>query len=570
MPIKILDKETVAQIAAGEVVERPASVVKELVENALDAGATRIEVEVRGGGVSLIRVTDNGSGIPSGEVALAFERHATSKINSTADLQRIGSLGFRGEALPSIAAVAQVEVITCADGEAAGTYINLENGKVVLKKTQARARGTTVTVRNLFRRVPARLKFLKSIPTENSRIADTASQYALAFPEVSFALSVDGKPTLKTAGRGRLLDSIIDVYGVAMASKMLEVKKPDETWSGGPVPLIQVTGMVGTPELGRAGRGYLSFFINRRWVSSRLLAYAVEEAYHGLLMVGKHPVAVLNISIPPPEIDVNIHPAKSEVKFRNESEVFRAVQRAVRQALVAQMPVPKIEEVGAAYAAPSAPKQPLWTLPEGEERPAPPPEVSTPLTVSLPVLRVVGQVMNSYIVAEGPDGLYLIDQHAAHERIRFEKVKQQRERRQPEVQGLLEPATFEVTPRQNEVLKSCYEGLAEFGFSIEPFGNRTYLVRTVPALLAGEDWAAMLRELLDELSGESKSRWEERIVASIACHGAVRSGQALSDDEMRELVRQLEQCVNPHTCPHGRPTIIHLSAAQLEREFGRT
>ncbi len=570
MPIKILDKETIAQIAAGEVVERPASVVKELVENALDAGATRIEVEVRGGGVSLIRVTDNGSGIPSDEVALAFERHATSKINRSADLQRIGSLGFRGEALPSITAVAQVEVVTRAGGAAAGTYISMDDGKVVQKRSQARARGTTVTVRNLFRRVPARLKFLKSVPTENSHIADVVSQYALAFPEVSFALSVDGKSNLQTSGRGRLLDSIIDVYGVAIAGKMLEVKKPDGAWSGGLPPLIQVTGMVGTPELGRAGRGHLSFFINRRWVSSRLLAYAVEEAYHGLLMAGKHPVAVLNISIPPPEIDVNIHPAKSEVKFRNESEVFRAVQRAVRQSIIAQMPVPKIEEVAASYAAPAAHGQPLWTLPEGEERPAPPPEVSPPLTVSLPVLRVVGQVMNSYIVAEGPDGLYLIDQHAAHERIRFEKVKQQRERRQPEVQGLLEPATFEVTPRQDEILKSCYESLAEFGFSIEPFGDRTYLVRSVPALLAGDDWAAMLKELLEALSGEVRSRWEERIVASIACHGAVRSGQVLSDDEMRELVRQLERTASPHTCPHGRPTIIRLSAAQLEKEFGRS
>jgi len=570
MPIKVLDKETIAQIAAGEVVERPASVVKELVENALDGGSSQIAVETRGGGISLIKVTDNGSGIPAEEVVLAFERHATSKIKSPQDLQNIGSLGFRGEALPSIATVAQVEMVTCADGEKSGTFISLEDGVTAPKRSQSRPRGTTVTVRNLFRRVPARLKFLKSVPTENSHVANVVSQYALAFPEVAFSLLIDGKENLRTSGKGKLLDAIIDVYGVQMASKMLPVGVQDVAWSGGQsTPDIHVSGMVGSPELGRAGRGYLSFFVNRRWVSSRLLSYAVEEAYSGLLMTGKHPVAVLDISLPPGEVDVNIHPAKSEVKFRNESDIFRAVQRAVRQSLVAQMPVPRIEEVAAPYSAPTSHRGQLWTPSAGVARPAPPDEVAPPLTLSLPVLRVVGQVMSRYIVAEGPDGLYLIDQHAAHERVRFDKLRRQREQRQPEVQGLLEPSTFEVTPRQDEILKSCYGELADFGFSLEPFGDRTYLVRTVPALVAGDDWPGMLRELLDALSGEARSRWEEKIIASIACHGAVKSGQVLSDDEMRGLVRQLEQAANPHTCPHGRPTIIHLSAAQLEREFGR-
>jgi DNA mismatch repair protein MutL len=233
------------------------------------------------------------------------------------------------------------------------------------------------------------------------------------------------------------------------------------------------------------------------------------------------------------------------------------------------MPVPRIEEVAAPYAAPPSYRQQLWTLPRPEERRVTEPEATLPLAASLPVLRVVGQVMNCYIVAEGPDGLYLIDQHAAHERIRFDKVKQQRAQRSVEVQGLLEPATFDVTPRQAEILKNCNEELAQFGFALEPFGERTYLVRAVPVMVTGDNWAGMLRELLDTLSGEARSRWEEKIVASIACHGAVRSGQALSDDEMRGLVRQLEQTANPPTCPHGRPTIIRLSTAQLEREFGR-
>jgi DNA mismatch repair protein MutL len=566
MPIKILDKATINQIAAGEVVERPASVVKELVENALDAGATQVGVEIRGGGVSLIKVTDNGRGIPSGEVELAFERHATSKIKNSQDLQKIGSLGFRGEALPSIAAVADVELLTRAGDEKSGTYLSLEGGEVIKKGGQARTPGTTVTVRHLFRKVPARLKFLKSVNTEAGHVANVVSQYALAYPEVAFALNVDGRESLKTSGKGRLLDAVIDIYGVGMAGKMLPVVDAD--WQGGPTPDIKVTGMVGAPELGRAGRDYLSFFVNRRWVNSRLLSYAVEEAYSGLLMTGRHPVAVLDISLPPGEVDVNIHPAKSEVKFRADGDVFRAVQRSVRRTLVARMPVPRVEEVMAPYRATPSEIQELWER-SAAAAASPLPETPSLLKTSLPVLRVVGQVMGRYIVAEGPDGLYLIDQHAAHERVRYELVKKQRETRQPQVQGLLEPVTFEVTPRQDAVIRTCLEQLKGFGFEVASFGERTYLVRAVPALAAGDDWSRMLREMLDALSGEAKSQWEERMVASLACHGAIKSGQSLSDDEMRALVRQLEQCANPHTCPHGRPTVIKLSASQLEREFGR-
>jgi DNA mismatch repair protein MutL len=447
----------------------------------------------------------------------------------------------------------------------------MEGGDITRKKGQARNRGTTVTVRDLFRRVPARLKFLKSATTENGHIANVVSQYALAYPEVGFILNVDGKATLRTSGRGVLIDAILDVYGKDVAVKMLPVAKPDESWQGdASVPEIRVDGLVGSPELGRSGRGYLSFFVNRRWVSSRLLSYAVEEAYHGLLMTGKHPVAVLNITLPTTEVDVNIHPAKSEVKFRDDAAVFRSVQKAVRRALVAQAPVPGIEEAIATYRASSSRQQLSWTIPLAAGKKGATPEgVQPSLTDSLPLLRVVGQVLTGYIVAEGPDGLYIIDQHAAHERIRFEEVQRQR-RGKMEVQGLLEPATFEVTPRQEALMKSCLDELSEFGFTLEDFGDRTYLVRAVPAIVAADNWQEMLRELLEELAGEAKSRREEKIVMSIACHGAIRSGQTLSIDEMRELVRQLERCASPHTCPHGRPTVIRLSYGQLEKDFGRT
>ena len=352
MPIRVLDPQVVSQIAAGEVVERPASVVKELVENSLDAGSSQISIEVKGGGVSLIRVMDNGVGIPSAEAELAFSRYTTSKIGSLEDLESITSLGFRGEALPSIAAVAQMDIVTCAVGKSVGTYLSLNDGIATNRRSQGRSQGTTITVRNLFRKVPARLKFLKSPATENSHIANVVSQYALACPEVKFTLLIDGRVTLRTPGSGRLIDSVTEVYGLEIAHNMLEIG--DGGWEGGAVVSpAKVTGMVGSPAISRSSRGYLSFFINHRWVSSRLLAWAVEESYHGLLMQGKHPVAIVNISLPPQQVDVNIHPAKSEVKFQNERLIFNAVQKAVRQALIESMPVPKIEAPTATYVAPS-------------------------------------------------------------------------------------------------------------------------------------------------------------------------------------------------------------------------
>jgi len=572
MSIRVLEKEIVSRIAAGEVVERPASVVKELVENSLDAGSSQISIEVRGGGVSLVRVADNGVGIPSGEVELAFDRYATSKIGNVEDLESINSLGFRGEALPSIAAVAEVDIVTCAVGESIGSYLSLKDGIVDNKGSQGRSQGTTVTVRNLFGKVPARLKFLKSPATENSHIANVVSQYALAFPEVKFALYIDGRAALRTPGSGQLIDSVIQVYGLEIAQNMMKITSRDEEWESGTATLLPVvTGMIGSPAIGRSNRSCLSFFVNRRWISSRLLAWAVEEAYHGLLMSGKHPVAIINISLPLTEVDVNVHPTKTEVKFQNEHAVLGAVQKAIRRTLIEQAPVPKIEEVAIKYGAPSAPKQALWTPAESSRRLTylPPVAEQTP-AVSLPVLRVLGQLSSSYVIAEGPDGLYLIDQHAAHERILFERIKQQRSHQEVEVQGLLEPVTFEVNPRQDEALKAHYENLAEFGFSIEPFGDRTYLVRTVPVLLHQKDWVGVVRELLDSLSSGDEGDWVEKIAISIACHSAVRAGQELTDDEMRQLIRQLEQVAVPHTCPHGRPIMIRLSSEQLRREFGRS
>jgi len=564
MRIKILASDVVSKIAAGEVVERPASVVKELIENSLDAGASQVAVEARGGGVALIRAIDNGSGIAADDVELAFQRHATSKLSAIADLDAISSLGFRGEALPSIAAVAEVEVLTRTAQEVAGTHLRLRGGVVIESSKKGCPQGTSVTVRNLFRAVPARLKFLKSTATESGHISNLVSQYSLAFPGVRFSLIMDGRMALQTPGSGELRDALVKVYGLEAAEAMIAVK--------GEGQMPGVSGFVSPPTLSRSSRSYLSFFVNRRWVQSRLLSRAVVDAYQGLLMVGRHPIAVLNIYLPGEEVDVNVHPTKTEVRFRHEHGLFAAVQKAVRAALVEQTPVPLVRSESRPAAIPFFPQGREALAEKGEPVEAPLfAQGGASSGLGLPILRVMGQVASTYIIAEGPDGLYLIDQHAAHERILFEQVRAQRAKREVEAQGLLQPLTIEVTPRQEEMLKAGGEVLAAYGFAIEPFGQRTYLLRAVPAVLKGEKVAEALMEVLDSLGGEGDPKgWEEKVALSLACHSAVRAGQVLNQEEMRQLVRQLEQTELPRTCPHGRPTMIRFSSSQLEREFGRS
>jgi DNA mismatch repair protein MutL len=555
MTIKVLEPEVVSKIAAGEVVERPASVVKELIENSLDAGASQIAVETQGGGVELIKVSDSGAGIPASELELAFHRYATSKIGDLSDLEKISSLGFRGEALPSIAAVAEVEILTQPSSETIGSYLHLRKGEVVRKESQARPQGTTVTMHRLFRYFPARLKFLKSVNTENSHIANLVSQYALAFPEVKFSLVLDKRPSLRTMGNGDLREVISEIYGSEVAQRMLRLEQKD-----GPA---KVSGLISPPSLARSNRNYLSFFVNRRWVRSPLLTRATEEAYRGLLMDGQHPIAVINISLPTQELDVNIHPAKAQIKFCHEQAVFSSVQKAIEEAL-ARTPI------ASSKAVPFSVSSGQWQSPRMIMDNEPAFIVAQLPTMELPVLRVLGQLANTYIIAEGPNGLYLIDQHAAHERILYDRISEQWAQKEVEVQGLLQPITIELSPREEETLKSSKEFLTEFGFTIEPFGNRSYVIRAIPSLMARANIIEIISALLDNLaSKQSPNPWEEKIAQSLACHGAIRAGQQLSDEEMRELIKQLEQTKQPRTCPHGRPTMIHLSSHQLEREFGR-
>jgi DNA mismatch repair protein MutL len=582
LPIRVLPPEVAARIAAGEVVERPASVVKELLENALDAGASRITIEVTAGGLDSIRVSDDGCGIDPAELEAAFQRHATSKLEDDADLERVITLGFRGEALPSIAAVADVEMISRLPGNEVAAYIRVTPEAPPEVGTRGAPVGTSMTVRSLFARLPARRKFLRAPASETNAVAGVVGHYALAYPEVRLTLTLDGRLALQTPGSGGMRDAVSAVYGAEPAAAMLEVSTQEQ---GTRNPGVVVEGLVGPPQMSRAGRGYISLFVNRRWIQNRRLAFAVDEAYQGLLMTGRHPLAVLNLQVPHEEVDVNVHPTKAEVRFRDEGAVFGAIQRAVRTVLMESAPVPEsaaaapglglaaqastplLWEHGVRVAAAAASPAPGGDLNhrDGVDAAAAP----TPAT-ALPVLRVIGQMGSIYVIAEGPEGMYLIDQHAAHERVLYERFWRLRQDGSPEAQGLLEPLSLDVSPRQRAVLGQEADVLREHGFDLEPFGQGAYVLRSVPQSLAGSaDLRDGVQRFLDMMLEEGEGDRRDRVAMSLACHGAIRAGKTLSLDEMRELVRQLEESEAPNTCPHGRPTMIHLSAETLAREFGR-
>lgn len=582
MPIQVLSKEVAARIAAGEVVERPSSAVKELVENSIDAGATHVQVEVLSGGLEGIRVVDNGHGIPIAEVASLFQRHATSKLVSAADLDSITTMGFRGEALYSLAAVAEVSILTRTADQESAVFVETRNGGVSRQEPRGGPIGTTVSVNKLFEHIPARKKFLKAPKSELTRIHTVMIHYSLAHPDVRFSLLTDGRTSFASPGNGDLREAIAAVYNRGLAQALLAVESVSE--SG-----IKVSGLVSAPDLYRANRSYISLYVNQRPIQSRTLTYAVTEAYRGMIASERFPLATLMINIPAADVDVNVHPTKSEVRFRAEGDVFSALQRAVREVIVGGSPIPEMGIAGFA----DRPGTLMGTVrvpegirgsgvgfspgltPETKSRPRvdvrePTSQEVFPMMETLPALRVLGQSQETYIVAEGPDGLYLIDQHAAHECVVYERLKIAAAKQNPEVQGLLEPAMVELTWMQAETVHEHGDVLTQYGWILEPFGDKTYLLRGVPAVLATKGPAKAFIELLDGAVEAAEFRvWEERIAATVACHGSVRAGLVLSHEEMVEMVRLLEKTQQPHTCPHGRPTMLHLSVNNLERQFGR-
>ncbi len=572
-----------SQIAAGEVVERPASVVKELVENAIDAGARAITVDIASAGRTLIRVADDGSGIPAEELALAVERHATSKLSHADDLFRIATLGFRGEALASIGSVSRLTITSRTTDTPSGARLRVEGGAIGKLETVGAPIGTVVTVEDLFYNVPARLKFLKQDLTERRAIDALITRYALVYPSVRFKLSENDAVSLQTAGDGDQRAILASLYGVDLARQMLDVVAEEDGF--------QLSGFISPTSLTRSNRKEITFFVNGRWVQDTPLTSALLQAYHTLLMVGRYPIAAILIQVPPEEVDVNVHPAKTEVRFRSPDRAFSFVQRAVRRALLAYAPVPQMapQNLWGNSADPSAQAgrpgevDPAWFLAHDEQTPANGPGMDQTAVASatgtpslafdrVPLLRLIGQIGATYIVAEGPDGLYLIDQHAAHERVLFEKLMAQHEQKRIPSQSLLAPVVVELPRPAAQLLAEQLPVLLHFGFDVEPFGSTAFQVRAVPALFAASDPAASLHALVEDFEEDEsplQNELEARIAGRVCKRLAVKAGQVLSNEEQRSLLADLEACASPRTCPHGRPTMIHLSVDMLERQFGR-
>jgi len=547
--IQVMDPHLAAKIAAGEVIERPASVVKELVENALDAGARHIRIEVDGGGAERILVADDGQGIAADQVELAFRRHATSKLRTESDLSELATLGFRGEALPSIAAVADVTCSTRFVDEAVGTELRLDGGAFD-QRPLSRQPGTTMQVDSLFVRFPARRKFLRARSAEAAACVQLVAPLALAFPEVQFALLVDGREALRTPGDGDLRNATIAVLGADAADHLLDIT-PTTIDDDRAQPIVEVSGVCATGSYHRSGRSGVIVLLNRRPVTNRTLSYAVVEAYGSLVPVGRQPVAVVNVRVPPGEVDFNVHPSKLEVKLLRERAVYATIQRALRAALATDE----------------------WSIASWSDDA----DAGAQFGGSelLRDLRVLGQAGKTYLIAEGEAGVYLVDQHAAHERVLLEDLRAALAGRSDH-QLLLEALVLDVPPAAVALAEQARAELGRLGFVVEPFGPKQVLVRGVPGVLVDRQPQRVVQETLVTLATnthglviEQHASWVERLALVVACKSAVRAGDTLALPEMEALLRRLGEASLCRTCAHGRPTAILLSHAQLEREFGR-
>ncbi len=541
--IHVLPPEIAERIAAGEVVERPASVVKELIENALDAGATAVSVEVAGGGVELVRVSDNGCGMSRTDAPLALERFSTSKIQTRADLEAIRTLGFRGEALAAIAAVARLTILTRTAAELEGTRVTAVGGEVTVEPAASPA-GCSVAVSDLFYNTPARRKFLKSPLRETELCQETVVRYALAWPEVAFRLTVDGRERL-VAPPASLRERVALAVGREAAGEMLPI-----AWEAGD---LQIQGLISSPAVGRSGRDRQFFFLNRRPIRSGLLAVMLERPYAGRLPPGRYPLAALCIDIDAAMVDVNVHPRKAEVRFAQERAVYQAVSQAVGSTLT---PFPVQAILGT----------PGWPFPETPTAPVLVGEAGVAYEIGRRA-QVLGQVRNTYIVAHTFDGLVVVDQHAAHEAVLTERLRAGVER-----VPLTPPVRLDLTPREAELLSAHLDLLADLGMEAEPFGGNSFLVRALPEPLAGQEVSSLWDELLAGLAASrnlSPEALRETLAARVACQAAVKAGDHLTAEQQQILLDELLAAWSPSTCPHGRPVLFAVSVEEIERRFLR-
>lgn len=557
--IRIMPEDLILKIAAGEVVDRPASAVKELVDNAIDAGADTIRIDIREGGLKLICVTDDGSGITRDDLPLAFASHATSKVAGAGDLAHVTTLGFRGEALASIAAVSRVEVQTREPGDSVGSRLKLEFGRTTHTERIAAPAGTRVAVSDLFSNVPARRKFVRSVRAEGGQIVSVARQYALARPAIHIVLSMDGQVVFESPGNGRLYDALAAVYGAGVAEATIPVNLAHDG--------IEIEALISRPQRSRPNRSAIHVAMNGRPIKDRSLPFVLDEAYSGFLMVGRHPLAVVNIALPPEDVDPNVHPSKLEVRTVRDREIKSLLHRAVSTALMERRADDLDSGLPPITPEPSVGMPVPLSLGGSEDNR---PSATRPLLPGAPTLRVFGQSNRTFIIAEGPDGIYMIDQHAAHERVLFDRFDIEMDSKVVPVQLLLEPVSVPISPGQMQALEDNALLLESMGLHLVPFGTGACLVRAVPAVSARTPALELVTEVLGELEALTHSDSpRDRALAAMACKSAVKAGMSLDLEEMREIVMQLERTPRPSTCPHGRPTMIHLSHMQLEREFGR-
>lgn len=611
--IALLDEHTANRIAAGEVIERPASVVKELVENSIDAGATAITVTLEEGGKELIKVSDNGCGMTREDAVLSLQRHATSKIRDAEDLDAIATLGFRGEALPSIASVSVIEIITKHEAELDGVRLEIEAGTITNLEGVGVPQGTTIAVRKLFFNTPARLKFLKTAQTELGHITDLVGRFAMAYPAIGFRLIHNSREVLNSPATGKAINSITQVMGKDAAKQLSPICF--ET------PAMRVTGYVSNPSLTRINRTDQIFFVNGRPVRSKTMTHALDFAYRGLLMPGRYAVAVIFVELTPELVDVNVHPTKAEVKFSSEQEVHSAVHKAVNAALMDGAAAPTITD------SMPRPSQPLRLSPDApvpqqgvllgpreghqtvdlaafqealkrrrdeaiadpgtgdpfvwqpgvgvpvEESPVPEADFEAVRTVALRGVRVIGQARNTYIVAQCEDGVLIIDQHVAHERVLFDRMIETHDGQRAAMQGLVIPVSLSLSAKEAAIVAQRLDQLRQVGFELEPFGGDTYMMRGAPASLKTADCEAVLRDMISELVDLSVAKHllvkAEQVLITASCKMAVKAGDPLSIEEMKQLIDDLLQCKNPFVCPHGRPIIVSLSNWELDRKFRR-
>ncbi len=612
--IHVLDDKLANMIAAGEVVERPSSVVKELVENAIDAGSARIEVHMEEGGLQSIRVIDNGHGIAATDCLIAFERHATSKIQKERDLFRIHTLGFRGEALPSIAAVSRMELKSRESGQHSGTQVIMEAGKLLQQKTMGMPTGTEVIVRDLFFNTPARLKYMKTIQTEVGHVSDLLNRLAISHPDISFIFTHNGKTILKTAGDGKLLHVIASIYGTNTARLMVPIE--EETID------FTIRGFVGKPEITRANRSYVTTIVNGRFIRNYALNQAVIRGYHTLLPVHRFPIAVLHLEMDPVLIDVNVHPSKLEIRFSKEQELLTIVEQTVRQSLQEKRLIPEITKPerknpvssfsSAAVIKPVQQRIDLdrptqreietfqrWIEPEkkmiddkGEEG-IPVHQVKEDASPQnyeivegqsqtvekfpapeerLPSLEPLAQLHGTYIIAQYEDGFYMIDQHAAQERINYEYFYKKLSEQQIESQELLVPITIELTASEAEILRQHRDMFVQVGVELEEFGTHTFRIRAYPQWIPSGEEEAVLREMIEMVINQQQiniGKLREETAINMSCKASIKANQHLTRQEMEALIDQLRQTENPFTCPHGRPITVHFSSYEIQKMFKR-